>query len=50
MARLLHDEEALEKLRDEALNVDTGTWESYASRLWDFFTETAVDEQPTQPL
>lgn len=45
MALLLDDDEALVSLRDEALGVDTGTWEVYASQLWDFFTTAAVEEK-----
>jgi FkbM family methyltransferase len=45
MALLLDDDLALAKLRDEALGSDGGTWDSYASQLWDFFTEGPVDER-----
>jgi FkbM family methyltransferase len=45
MAILLDDDDALGKLRDEALRVDTGTWENYAGQLWDFLTEKAAREQ-----
>lgn len=48
MAQLLDDDDALRKLRDQAVRVDTGTWESYADTLWDFFTKTAVEEHPTR--
>jgi glycosyltransferase involved in cell wall biosynthesis len=38
MSLLLHDDEALNKLREEALGIDARTWEAYASELWDFLT------------
>jgi glycosyltransferase involved in cell wall biosynthesis len=36
MGRLLEDGAELERLREEARSSDTGTWESYAERLWVF--------------
>jgi glycosyltransferase involved in cell wall biosynthesis len=45
MSLLLEDDDALSKLRDEALSVDTGTWERYANDLWSFFTGTGGEEQ-----
>jgi glycosyltransferase involved in cell wall biosynthesis len=45
MSLLLDDDDALSKLRDEALSVDTGTWERYANDLWNFFTEARGEEQ-----
>jgi FkbM family methyltransferase len=45
MAFLLDDDLALAKLRDEALGSDVGTWDSYASQLWDFFTDRAAEER-----
>jgi FkbM family methyltransferase len=47
MALLLDDDEVLGKLRDEALRIDTGTWDSHARRLWDFLTEE-TDGQPLE--
>lgn len=44
MALLLENDDALESLRAEASEVDTGTWESYASRLWDFFNQAPAEE------
>ncbi len=46
MAELLDDDDALNRLRAEARGVDTGTWEGYASQLWNFFFQEAVDEPP----
>jgi glycosyltransferase involved in cell wall biosynthesis len=43
MALLLDDDETLSKLRDEALAADTGTWERYATELWEFFTKPVAD-------
>jgi glycosyltransferase involved in cell wall biosynthesis len=45
MSLLLDDDDALSKLREEALSVDTGTWERYANDLWNFFTEARGEEQ-----
>jgi FkbM family methyltransferase len=45
MALLLEDDDTLEQLRAEASRVDTGTWERYASQLWDFFTEEFPEAQ-----
>jgi FkbM family methyltransferase len=39
MRRLLDDNDALAKLRDEALALDTATWERYADDVWSFLTE-----------
>jgi glycosyltransferase involved in cell wall biosynthesis len=44
MSLLLDDDDALSKLRDEALSVDTGTWERYANDLWSFFTEAGGED------
>ena len=49
MALLLQDDDALEKLRDEASRVDTGTWEGYAGSLWDFFTAESRQANPESP-
>jgi glycosyltransferase involved in cell wall biosynthesis len=45
MALLLDDDDVLQKLRDKAVEIDTGTWQSYASRLWDFLTGGTGEEQ-----
>jgi FkbM family methyltransferase len=45
MAMLLDDDDALRKLREEALSVDTGTWECYANQLWNFLTDAVAAER-----
>jgi FkbM family methyltransferase len=40
---LLDDDAALERLRDEASSVDTGTWQTYADDLWAFFAEQPAE-------
>jgi glycosyltransferase involved in cell wall biosynthesis len=48
MSLLLNDDDVLNKLREEALSIDTGTWESYANELWDFLTGAGREERLPQ--